>query len=66
MQTRQPKVFINFNIPYELHKRNVPLGLNEIHKMANLTIDHIFEDFKVDELIFELFQTKKINIWEHL
>lgn len=49
-------------ILYELRKRSVILDHYGTHKMAVLIIDHIFEDFIVDEPIFELFQIQKINI----
>lgn len=46
----------------EFHRKNAKLYQNETHKMEVQTIHHIFEDFKVYELLFVLFQTQKINI----
>lgn len=62
MQTRQPKVLIKNLLPYGLSKRNVILYHCGTRRKEVLIIGHISEDFIDDELLFELFQIKKINI----
>ena len=45
-----------------INNENARLDLDEKHKMAILIPDHIFEDFQVYGLIFELFQTQQKGI----